>query len=372
MGFFDYFALRAPQAETITDVEAALSPVENYDSLYVGVSTVTRTEALSVPSVRRAMDIICGVAASLPIEQYVRATGAHVEPNTSITQPDPRVPASFIYYYVAQDLKFYGVSYAYIMSLYSDGKYKNWTRIDPTRVTPQYNETSTEVIGYLLDGNPVPNSGVGSLQAFYGLGEGLLTYGARTIRAAIALEEAAKSFAEYPAPQMVIKSNGTNLTKERISKLISAFKVGRYKKEATVFLNADVSLEKFGFDPQTMGLNDARQYVALEIARLVGIPAYFLSAEPNSMTYSNSISERKALVDFSLRNVLTAIEQRLNMADFSSSLVETRFDLDDFLRGSSYERAQVYQILNSIRDTDGTPVITVDEIRKEEDLVREN
>jgi HK97 family phage portal protein len=370
MGILDFLVPKAPQAETITDVEASLSPVENYDSLYTTITRVTRAEALSVPSVRRALDIICGIAASLPIEQYTKATGAHVEPNSSITQPDPRVPASFVYYYVAQDLKLFGVSYAYIMSVYSDGKYKDWTRIDPERVTPQYNKTSTEVIGYLLDGEPVPLSGVGSLQAFYGLGAGLLTYGARTIKAAIALEEAAKSFAEYPAPQMVIKSNGTNLTKERISKLLSAFKVGRYNKEATVYLNADVNLEKFGFDPQTMGLNDARQYVALEVARLTGIPAYFLSAEPNSMTYSNALSERKALIDFSVRNVLTAIEQRLSLADFSSSLVSTRFDLDDFLRGSALERAQVYQILNGIQDAAGNPVMTVDEIRKEEDLVK--
>lgn len=370
MGILSNMVYRAPKVEPVTDVEASLSPVENRDQLYTTITSITRAEALSVPSVRRALDIICGIAGSLPIEQYTKATGAHVEPNVSVTQPDPRVPASFIYYYVAQDLKLFGVSYAFIMSLYADGKVQNWTRIDPERVTPQYNENSTEIIGYLLDGNSVPLSGVGSITAFYGLGEGLLKSGARTIRAAIALEEAAKSFAEYPAPQMVIKSNGTNLTKERISKILSNFKLARYNKEATVYLNGDVNLEKFGLDPQSMGLNEARQYVALEIARLVGIPAYFLSAEPNSMTYSNSLSERKALIDFSVRNVLTAIEQRLDMMDFSSSLVKNRFDLDDFLRGSALERAQVYQILNGIQDSAGNPVMTVEEIRQEEDLVR--
>ena len=88
------------------------------------------------------------------------------------------------------------------------------------------------------------------------------------------------------------------------------------------------------------------------------------------MTYTNAVSERKALIDFSVRNILVPIEQRLSMPDFATLNTETRFDLDDFLRGSALERAQVYQILNGIQDAAGNPVMTVEEIRKEEDLVK--
>ncbi len=34
-----------------------------------------------------------------------------------------------------------------------------------------------------------------------------------------------------------------------------------------------------------------------KLARACGIPAYFLSAEATSMTYSNAVSERRSLVD---------------------------------------------------------------------------
>ncbi len=80
------------------------------------------------------------------------------------------------------------------------------------------------------------------------------------------------------------------------------------------------------------------------------------------MTYSNAISERKALIDFSMKYVLTAIEQRLSMADFVSSTTEVRFSLDEFLRGDPLQRAQVYEILNRIG------AMTVEQIREEEDF----
>ena len=39
-----------------------------------------RATAMSVPSVARARNIICGIIGSLPLEQYNRLTGAHVGP----------------------------------------------------------------------------------------------------------------------------------------------------------------------------------------------------------------------------------------------------------------------------------------------------
>jgi phage portal protein BeeE len=81
------------------------------------------------------------------------------------------------------------------------------------------------------------------------------------------------------------------------------------------------------------------------------------------MTYSNAISERRSLVDFSLRPILTAIEQRLSMPDFVGQGNDVRYALDDFLRGNPLERAQVYEILNRIG------AMSVDEIRQQEDLL---
>jgi HK97 family phage portal protein len=161
---------------------------------------------------------------------------------------------------------------------------------------------------------------------------------------------------------MILKSNGTNLTAERVSSLLSAWRTARQSR-STAFLNADVDLKEFGFDPKSLQLAEARQYVALELARACGIPAYFLSAETTSMTYSNAVSERRSLVDFSLRPILKAIEERLSLPDFVPNPVMVRFALDDFLRGNALERAQVYEILNRIG------AMSIEQIQREEDLI---
>jgi len=362
-----------PQVQTakptkVSDVAAALTPVQISDSVYNilgGATNTTRQLAMSVPSVARARNIICGTIGSLPLTTFNRITGQYVDPHRVINQPDPRVAGFVIYNWLAEDIWLYGAGYGQVLEMYSatdGGRVRAWTRVSPDRVTVDTDFLNTEITGYKVDGKSVPLQGVGSIIRFDGPDEGLLHRAGKTIAAAVYLENAAVNYAKEPSPMMVLKSNGTNLTAERISALLSAWKTARQSRN-TAFLNADIDLQQFGFDPKTMQLAEARQYVALELARACGIPAYFLSAETTSMTYSNAVSERRSLVDFSLRPILKAIEERLSLPDFVPNPVMTRFMLDDFLRGNALERAQVYEILNRIG------AISVEQIQREEDLI---
>jgi HK97 family phage portal protein len=360
--------VQAAKPGIVTDVQAGLTPVQIADSVYniLGGSTnTTRALAMSVPSVARARNIICGTIGSLPLTTFNRITGQYVDPHRVINQPDPRVAGFVIYCWLAEDIWLYGAGYGQVLEMYSatdGGRVRAWTRVSPDRVTVDTDFLNTTINGYKVDGKSVPMQGVGSLIRFDGADEGLLHRAGKTIAAAVYLENAAVNYAKEPAPSMVLKSNGTNLTAERISSLLTAWKTARQSR-STAFLNADVELQQFGFDPKTMQLAEARQYVALELARACGIPAYFLSAETTSMTYSNAVSERRSLVDFSLRPILKAIEERLSLPDFTPNPVMTRFALDDFLRGNALERAQVYEILNRIG------AMSVEQIQREEDLI---
>jgi HK97 family phage portal protein len=362
-----------PQVQTakptkVSDVAAALTPVQISDSVYNilgGATNTTRQLAMSVPSVARARNIICGTIGSLPLTTFNRITGQYVDPHRVINQPDPRVAGFVIYCWLAEDIWLYGAGYGQVLEMYSatdGGRVRAWTRVSPERVTVDTDFLNTEITGYKVDGKSVPLQGVGSIIRFDGPDEGLLHRAGKTIAAAVYLENAAVNYAKEPAPTMVLKSNGTNLTAERISALLSAWKTARQSR-STAFLNADVNLEQFGFDPKSLQLAEGRQYVALELARACGIPAYFLSAEATSMTYSNAVSERRSLVDFSLRPILKAIEERLSLPDFVPNPVMVRFALDDFLRGNALERAQVYEILNRIG------AMSVEQIQREEDLI---
>lgn len=369
MGLLDRFTAKSNQQNSQVDVAAALAPYNSQQlvgGILFGTTTASREQFMAIPSGARARGIICSTVGSLPLEQYNHFTNEHVRPNRVIMQPDPRVAGSAIYAWIAEDLLLYGVAYGMVMDAYAAtdaSRIRAWTRIAPNRVFASLNSTSTEIEYYTVDGKRVPPFGIGSLIVFNGLDEGILNRAGRTIKAAAALEQAAEMYAREPMPQMVLKSNGTNLTPERITKLLESWKISRSTR-ATAFLNADVELQTLGFDPKSLQMNEARQYLALEIARASGIPASFISAETTSMTYTNTVAERKALIDFSLRPILTAIEQRLSAADFCPNGIETRFDIDDFLRGSALERAQVYEILNRIG------AMSIEQIQEEEDLIR--
>jgi HK97 family phage portal protein len=364
--FFPQVTAQTPPK--VSDVTAALTPVQITDSVYNilgGATNSTRQLAMSVPSVARARNIICGTIGSLPLTTFNRITGQYVDPHRVINQPDPRVAGFVIYNWLAEDIWLYGVGYGQVLEMYSTtdgGRVRAWTRVSPERVTVDTDFRNTVIESYKVDGMAVPNSGVGSLIRFDGPDEGLLHRAGKTISAAVYLENAAVNYAKEPNPSMILKSNGTNLTAERVSSLLSAWRTARQSR-STAFLNADVDLKEFGFDPKSLQLAEARQYVALELARACGIPAYFLSAETTSMTYSNAVSERRSLVDFSLRPILKAIEERLSLPDFVPNPVMVRFALDDFLRGNALERAQVYEILNRIG------AMSIEQIQREEDLI---
>jgi HK97 family phage portal protein len=366
MALLDFFVPKTPAPAITVDAASTPAPFNNTGSISPFIftsSAATRQQAMAIPTIARARGILCSTVASLPMEQYSKLNGSHLATPSVINQPDPRVPGSAIYAWLAEDLLFHGVGYGQVLEQYGDtGRVRSWTRISPDRVTQKLNNLQTEIIGYQVDGTIVPTQGIGSLVVFYGLDEGILNRAGRTIRAAHALEQAAETFAKEPVPLQVLKSNGTNLPAERIAKLLEAWRAARLNK-STAFLNADVELQALGIDPAKLQLNEARQYVALELARACNLPAYFVSAETTSMTYSNMTSERRGLIDFSLRPILTAIEQRLSMPDFIPSTSEVRFSLDDFLRGNALERAQVYQILNTIG------AMSIEQIREEEDLI---
>ena len=379
MGIRDIFATR--QIETVAtpqspDVSAQLGPVTSLDSLtpfFGGANTATREEFMSIPTAARARNIICSSIASIGLEVIDRSTGMDIEEAIPrvIRTPDPRVPGSATYVWTLEDILLYGYGYWQITELFADTfRVRSVQRVSPTRVTIQTNSLATEIEYYMVDGSPVPNSGVGSLVVFNGNDEGVLNRAGRTIRTGAELERAAAMYAREPIPSMVLKSNGTALPADRIAKLLDSWATAR-RNRGTAFLNADVTLETVGFDPEKLQLAAARSYIATEVARACGIPAYYVDAETgSSMTYSNATTQRQTLLDFSLIPLMTSVTERLSMPDFIPSTQEVKYDLSDYLRGSDLERANIYKILNSIVDAEGNPAITIDEIRQAEEMIK--
>lgn len=357
MGLFS----RNVEAAQLETVDASLQPYYGNAMALFGIAatTATREEAMTVPTIYRSCSVMQTIG-SLPLHARNEGTGERVEGQPRVlNQPDPRIPGATFWSWIVSDLFFHPVAYAYATERYADtGRIRAMERVAPERVTIQTNAQSTEITNYMIDGKYIDPA---NLVVFPGCSEGLLSRAGRTIKAAAALESAALDFALNPNPQMVVKSNGTSLPPDRVSKLMQA--LSRRVKKSFVYLNADVSLDSFGYDPKNLQLNEARNYVALELARATGIPAYFVDAQQSTFTYSNALDKRRDLIDFAFRNYLSVIEQRMSFADFVPAGTVVRFDLDDFLRGSLSERIAAYKTLFEIG------AITVEEIREEEDML---
>ena len=335
------------------DVTAQLAPavmsqgygagVYSYGGLYAtgnGAPFMDRFTALQVPAVARCRNLIAGVVSSIDLELYKKSTGVKIESPLWLDQPDMRQPRSVTIAYTVDSLLFYGVAYWRVTSLYADdGRPSGFEWVANTRVTVTTDETGETVQYYSINGVRAPMSGIGSLVTFQSLLPGVLETGARTIQAAIDIEKAASVAAATPMATSVIKNNGADLPEAQVSGILAAWKAARNSR-STAFLTSTLDIQNIGFSPKDMMYNEASQYLATQVARLMNVPAYYISADMNnSMTYQNIIDGRKEFVAYSLQPFISAIENRLSMDDITAHGNVVRFALDEtFLRADTAAR----------------------------------
>lgn len=367
MGFWQNLLGVTPQ-DDINKVDAAVAPYnfQGYAQPFdiFGVTSVTRAQAMQVPAVARARNIICATIGSLPLEVRRESNNSRVSTPPFIRQPDPRMTGQSVYTFLAEDILFTGNGYLQILELNAEGRPLSAQWISSSRVTKTLDAAGINVVGYSVDGSRIPNTGLGSLIPFTGYDEGLLNRAGTTILTALALERAVKRFADEPTPNVVLKSN-LPMPAERVTALLNSWKEARNTR-GTAFVNDTIDFQSIGFNPEQLSLSSARQYMASEIARACNLPEWYLGANAGgSMTYSNTIQERRALVDFSLKPLMTAITSRLSDIDITPRGSYVKFDLSEFYAPSALERADIFTKLIPLG------VMTVSEARIEEDLIRE-
>ena len=323
---------------------------------------VARNQAMTVPAIARARNIIAGSISGLPLYRFTE-DGRDLRPAPWMRQPDPSVPRQTSIAWTVDSLFFYGVAYWQVLDVYAeDGRPSRFRWIDPARVAPVLNRDGTMVEHYTVDGARVPDTGRYSLVVFAGFEDGLLRRAGRTIRTAIQLEQAALTYAETPSPMVALKNSGSPLPTGKVTELLQAWREAR-NRSATAYLNESIDIERVGFSPAEMALVEARMATAQELARAAGIPPWYLGVDAgSSMTYQNVGNSRRDLLDFALMPYITAVEQRLSLGDILVAREQVKFDLTDFLRSSPIERAQLYQALVPLG------ILSPDEVRRLEDL----
>lgn len=308
---------------------------------------ISRKDAMSVPSVARARNLICGTIASIPLEYYKTSTGEEIAAPRWIKQLSKSQPSFVTLSWVVDSLLFYGVAYLLITERYAeDGRPSAFEWVANQRVTFETDAYGMFVTQYFVDTTPVNMNDIVTIQGF---DEGVLERGARTINAAIDVERAAAENSKNPQPAGFLKNSGADLPPAEVQGLLAAWKKSR-QNNSTAYLTSTLDYSPVSFSPKDMLYNEAIQNLSTQIARLCNIPAYYLSADQNStMTYSNVTEERKQFLANSLQPFISAIETRLSMDDVSTVGHEVKFDIDkNFLRTDPMQELLVIEKLLSL------------------------
>jgi len=329
-----------------------------------GYGPMDRTLAVQVPAVNRCANLIKGVIGYLPLELYKKSTGEQLGTPLWCEQPDIRQPRSVTISWTVDSLIFYGVAYWRVTEVYADDlRPARFEWVNNSRVVPHLNTLGTEVMYYTVDGVKVPPIGVGSIITFQGLTQGILATGGRTIQAALDLEKAASVAAATPMATGFIKNTGADMPESSVQALLATWKQARQNR-STAYLTSTLSYESVGFSPKDMMYNEASQYLATQISRLMNVPAFYISADMNgSYTYQNIIDGRKEFVAYSLQPYICAIEDRLSMDDITARGHIVRFNIDEsFLRTDTIKRLEAIEKMLNLG------LIDVEQAKQMEDL----
>jgi len=329
-----------------------------------GYGPMDRTLAVQVPAVNRCANLIKGVIGYLPLELYKKSTGEQLGTPLWCEQPDIRQPRSVTISWTVDSLIFYGVAYWRVTEVYADDlRPARFEWVNNSRVVPHLNTLGTEILYYTLDGQKTPPIGVGSLVTFQGLTQGILATGGRTIQAALDLEKAASVAAATPMATGFIKNTGADMPESSVQALLATWKQARQNR-STAYLTSTLSYEAVGYSPKDMMYNEASQYLATQISRLMNVPAFYISADMNgSYTYQNIIDGRKEFVAYSLQPYICAIEDRLSMDDITARGHIVRFNIDEsFLRTDTIKRLEAIEKMLSLG------LIDVEQAKQMEDL----
>jgi HK97 family phage portal protein len=336
---------------------------ENLPSIFTSLALrVSRKDAMSVPSVARARNLICGTVASIPLEYYNKRTGEIIAAPKWINQLAGNQPSFVTLTWCVDSLLFYGVC----LPASNRALCRGWQRpsqfewIANARVTFTTDLEGIMVTQYYVDAAPIDMNDIVTIQGF---DEGVLERAGQTIRSAIDINKAAAIASSTPMASGILKNTGADLPPNEVSGLLAAWKRSR-NNNSTAYLTSTLEFQPTQFSPKDMMMNEAIQNLSTEIARAMNVPAYYLSADQNTtMTYANVQDERKQFYALSIEPYVQAIQSRLSMDDLSTSGHAVRFAVfDTFLKNDPLVELEVLEKMLTLG------IITVEQAMEMTDL----
>lgn len=281
----------------------------------------TRAEALSVPALHRAVTILTTSCARSPLGVYRLAE--RVDPQPSWTQRTDGLSSPFHRMLLTvDDLVFHGES-LWAVERGADGF--------PTRAERvPYDAWSVDQSRQILIGDEVVDAR--AVVYIPGPHEGILTHGDRTIRSAASVERAALEAAQRPFRLELHQTSDTILEDVEVDALITTARTALAEHGGVLFTNSTLQAILHPAAPEQL-LVQGRNAAAVDLARLVGIPAALVDATTAgaSLTYETTAGRNQEFLDYGLVGYLAAVSSRLSMDDVVPRGQRTAFELEDLI-----------------------------------------
>lgn len=302
-----------------------LSKIVIDDLFGLDTQTVSRAEAMSVPAVKKARDLIALTLARQPLKAFKEGVEVPVQP-TWLTRTNGAVGPRMRMLWTIDDCLFYG------WSLWATERGVDNQLLDALRVPPD--RWQFDALGQVEvadeDGSfSLANSD--DVILIPGPSEGLLVLAARTVRAFRSLENAWQSRVSVPLPTTEIRYTGDEtLTKPEMAEIRDTY------IEARRDTNGAVMVTPAGFEVHVHSIegldlfDEGRNSATLDIARFTNLPAAMLDASnvnASSVNYANNAVKRNEFHDITLRSWALSIEERLSMDDCVPRGTYMAFDL---------------------------------------------
>lgn len=322
-----------------------------------------------------AVDFNTRQLATFPIYSVRDDTGERRSLPSWAQNPEPIRYASWVEFSkdVWNSYQLHGEIIVVVTARYENGRPARFVALNPAHV-----DVTSDGMGGLEfriggpDGDMIPRADVLYLR-FQSLpghlrGIGPIQWVWRSILSAEALERYSSDIAHHGL--WALLKHPSNLNAAQVDAAKNAWQANRRRDpSAPAALVNGWEFEALNLSPKDMALLDIRTFDEQRIASAFGVPPILIGLpQPGgSLTYQ-SIS---SLTDHHWRTTL-----RTWAEDFAQALslwalphlTSIRYNRDEYVRPGFGERAQAYSTLHGIREPDGDPAMTVQEIRRAEDL----
>ena len=311
-------------------------------------------QAMSVPTIARAQQLISSVIASMKLKMYTEMwNGEEMEqiplaPRSWLRRIDRVNTNNHILSWTVSDLLMFGRAFWYVTERTADGYPAAFTRLPAAMVTTRDQSGLPAGVWFAPSKSVYFNGGhinPDDLVQFLNGQPGIVFSSSKAIATSIKLEDARfrNASSAIPAGVLQVQAGSEPLSSSELADLAASFNAARSTNQ-TAALSPEVHYIETATSPDKMLLVDSAEFQALEMSRVTGVPAYLLNLSMNSYNYTNSQSARQDLWTFGCKQIAECITQTLSANNILPNNTCVEFDIDDFIDGDVMEKEEMQEM----------------------------